>query len=351
MRILHVVESHTIHTSRVVDHQLAQGHQVRVATAHDFVGMGPVSLFEIRPWATRLPFSHHWAGILQFASMARGFKPDVIHGHYLSTAALFLASAPGVPCVASAVGSDVLVDPRAAHARLLMRLVSLWVDRFIAVAPHVRDRMIQLGIDVAKIETLPWGVDAEMFHPAETMPRGLSVISTRSFEAVYDLDTLLRAAEIVGRAGTRLRLALYGDGSLRAALVARARELGIVEHVRFEGRVAPRVLAGALRGASVYVSTALSDGASTSLLEAMATGLVPVVADIPANRAWISHRENGILFRPGDAGALASALEQALSNPELRARCYEVNPALVASRATWAACMERLEAIYREVTS
>ena len=45
--------------------------------------------------------------------------------------------------------------------------------------------------------------------------------------------------------------------------------------------------------ADVYVSLAESDGTSIALLEALALGAVPVLSDIPANRAWVRDGETG----------------------------------------------------------
>jgi glycosyltransferase involved in cell wall biosynthesis len=100
-----------------------------------------------------------------------------------------------------------------------------------------------------------------------------------------------------------------------------------------------------LRRADVYVSAALSDGASASLLEALASGLVPVVTDIPANRGWLAPGESGLLFPPGDEAALAAALERALGDAALRARAREAGPRVVAERADFEVNMERLAAL------
>ena len=47
--------------------------------------------------------------------------------------------------------------------------------------------------------------------------------------------------------------------------------------------------------ADIYVSTSLHDGTSVSLLEAMGSGAFPIVTDIPSNREWIHHGQNGFL--------------------------------------------------------
>ena len=70
--------------------------------------------------------------------------------------------------------------------------------------------------------------------------------------------------------------------------------------------------------ASIYVSTSLSDGASNSLLEAMACGVAPVVSNIPANQPWIDDGVNGYLFPVGDKKALANNILTLLGDEKLR---------------------------------
>ncbi|MGQ0797114.1 MAG: glycosyltransferase family 4 protein [Methanobacteriota archaeon] len=349
MRILHVSEAHAVHTDRIARHQIAAGYEVSVATWHDLVGTGPVHTFRTPAYMTRLPYHHHWARIGSFADYLRSFDPDVVHGHYLSTAALYLAVAAGYPTVASAMGSDVLLDTRALHARLLLRALPVWTDRFTSVAPHVTRRMVELGLPGARIDTFPWGVDTDVFHPPPAAREGHVVVSTRNFEPTYDLPTLLDAFARLATSHPEVRLRLFGDGSQRPRIAARIGTLTLDGRVVLEGRVPEPHLAEALRDASVYVTAAISDGASTSLLEAMATGLVPVATDIDANRAWIRDGDNGLLFPPGHVDGLVAALDRALTDRALRSRCRERNPREIAEHASWARSMGHLDSVYRRL--
>ena len=122
--------------------------------------------------------------------------------------------------------------------------------------------------------------------------------------------------------------------------------LGLEEDVRFRGALGEEVIARALRDADVYVSAAPTDGASLGLLEAMATGLLPVVADIPANREWVRHGENGLLFAPGSPDALAEALLAAAHDLPMRVKARERNPEIIRERAGFDAGMNRISGIY-----
>ena len=77
--------------------------------------------------------------------------------------------------------------------------------------------------------------------------------------------------------------------------------------------------------ADLFISTSPSDGNNISLNEAMACGVFPIVTDIAANRAWITHGENGLLFPCRDANALADRVIEALGRPEWRQAVVPVN--------------------------
>jgi len=99
----------------------------------------------------------------------------------------------------------------------------------------------------------------------------------------------------------------------------------------------------------VYVSTSPAEGASVSLLEAIAAGCLPVVTDIPSNREWVTHEGNGLLFPAGDTAVLASCLEQAFVDDRLRDKAAIDGPKLVAERGSFAGHIEHLVRIYREL--
>ncbi|MBA3341018.1 MAG: glycosyltransferase family 4 protein [Gemmatimonadaceae bacterium] len=73
------------------------------------------------------------------------------------------------------------------------------------------------------------------------------------------------------------RLILLGDGPLEREVRRLIRDLGLQDPIHTPGRVPYESLPDYFRPAAAYVSAAVSDGTSVSLLEAMACGL-PVVA-------------------------------------------------------------------------
>jgi glycosyltransferase involved in cell wall biosynthesis len=274
-----------------------------------------------------------------FRRLHRSLRPDVTIGYYASSYGLLAAAVPG-PRVVATAGGDVFESAQDSSFRrlvipLLARLALSRADLVLCWAPHIARAVEDLGIPRAKIMILPRGIDTGIFSPGTTLDGGEPrIISTRSLDAFYRPEILLEALVRVRAEGIRAVLVLIGDGPSRQGLEARAASLGLSEFVAFPGRLSPDRLAEELRRSSVYVSVPPSDGVSASLLEAMACGILPVVSDIPANRAWIRQDENGILVgEPPTPESVAAALVRALADGDLTRRAREQNVAIIAERA------------------
>ena len=118
---------------------------------------------------------------------------------------------------------------------------------------------------------------------------------------------------------------MAGDGELRPALVALARELGLETSVHFTGFLAPEELRQLYYEAHLFVHPSETakdgnqEGVPNSLLEAMASGL-PVVATrhggIPEA---VDHQVNGILVDERSPEQVAAALLELSRDDNLRA--------------------------------
>lgn len=113
-----------------------------------------------------------------------------------------------------------------------------------------------------------------------------------------------------------LRLLIVGDGRLRQATEARARQLGIVDACRFPGSVTR--MADVYRAIDVFVMPSLWEGLSLAMLEAMAAGLPLVATDVGGVRDVLGDNLHGRLVPPGDATSLAHALAELLRDTRLR---------------------------------
>ncbi len=283
----------------------------------------------------------------------RRYRPDLVFAPYLVSNGLVGALlAPG-PLVVSACGGDVLVHPdhppwrRKIH-RTVARFVCRRAHLVHAVSENLEQALLGFGVPAEKIERFPIGVDLEMFRADSSMPRpeAFRLICTRSHAPVYDLQTLIRALELLHRSGRSFHCTFAGGGHLLDRHREQVRGAGLDALVDFTGFVPHCEIPSLLRSADVYVSPSLSDGASESLLEALATGLLPVVTRIDANTPWVRDGETGLLFDPGDAEQLASCLCRAIDDGTLRERAFRENRAVVEAEADIRDNMRRMAALF-----
>ncbi len=289
-------------------------------------------------------------------------RPDVVIAGPVQSGAYLAALAGARPLVTVSWGSDLLVDADStAFASSVTRYTLDSSDALFGDCRAVREaahRHSSIADD--RIVTIPWGIDLARFGPGES---SLSLrselgwtdnrifISTRSWEPPYAIDVLIRAFALVHPRMPDARLLLLGDGSLDLEIHALVKELGLREWVHAHGRASYDQLPDYFRVADVYVSAAISDGTSISLLEAMACGLPAVVTDNPGNREWVEPGINGELARPGDAESLAAAMLAVVSPGADPMRMREVNIAAARRRANWEANFPEVATLVESLTA
>ena len=121
------------------------------------------------------------------------------------------------------------------------------------------------------------------------------------------------------RAGRRfsepVELHLYGTGP--AAVTERAaRTSDVVVH----GKLANDGLRLALQAHDVLVfpSLCITEGHPGAIIEAFMAGLPVIASDLPGPAEIVRHEVNGIVFKTGDASALAEAMTRVLVDRDLR---------------------------------
>jgi glycosyltransferase involved in cell wall biosynthesis len=147
----------------------------------------------------------------------------------------------------------------------------------------------------------------------------------------------------------RLRVWVYGDLQRFPTYTARLKRL-IASDARIELAGAyqgPEALTRVLAGLDVIVVPSLwYENSPNVILEAFAHGTPVVVSDLGGMAELVRDGDNGLRFKPGDAGSLAQRLQRLLDEPGLLPKLRADN--LIKSVAQE---MDELEAIYRQVVA
>jgi glycosyltransferase involved in cell wall biosynthesis len=325
-----VVHVHNVHQTLGIGAYRVASRYPTVATMHDY------HLFCLRTDNSRFA-GNTCNDRSACARCARSFYPAKAKEAAPSRArAIDRAAALGAPLFA-------LIPPLRNSFR--ERWFDAWVDAAIVPSEAVRTTMLRWGVPGERIETIG-SIIAEPASPGESGPLGAT---TPIFGFIGRLAEnkgvrlLLEAFRRATRPDRPLRLRIAGDGPEAASLHAAAAGL---DGVAFLGRLErDRVDEFYESVDAIVVPSLWPEPAPLVVLEAMARGRVPIVADIGGMPDQIG--DAGLTATSNDADALAAALRRISDTPgradELGARARarfetQLAPSLV---------LERHEALYR----
>jgi asparagine synthase (glutamine-hydrolysing) len=280
----------------------------------------PVSdLVRRRPWlAAELP--------LRLRRHIAAERPDVILSCMDQVNAVTGTALVGMsdrPRWVARIGSDPARQGRAAAAWAGWALRA--ADAVVVSSPELGDglarrypgtrgrlRAATNPTDFERIDLLAAAPPSRRRDPATPL-----VVSVGRLSPEKRPDLMLAAIDRVRRRSP-VDLWLCGDGPLVGEVRARIASLGLEAHVALLGFCDnPYAL---LRQADVFLLASDFEGLPNALIEAQGLGVAAVATDCRYGPAQVvAHGETGLLVPPGDAGAMAAAIEALLGDPSRRA--------------------------------
>jgi colanic acid/amylovoran biosynthesis glycosyltransferase len=294
------------------------------------------------------------------ASLLERRQTDLMHVYFGHTGVHlfpFLERWPK-PSVVSFHGMDI--QPRDDQPDYLPKLRRMlqFLPMVMARSESLRDRLINLGCDPAKIRINRTGIPMDQFpfHDRSIPQDGAwhLVQACRLIEK-KGIDLTLRAFADLHSRFPAAKLTIAGDGPLLESLKAQAAALNLAESVDFPGFLTVPQLAALYASAHVFIHPSRltedqnQEGIPNSMIEAMATGL-PVVATrhggIPEA---VTHGSTGLLSPENDAAALAASLDRLTRNPGEWTELSKAAAASVRENFDSAVQVAKLEGFYEEL--
>jgi glycosyltransferase involved in cell wall biosynthesis len=240
-----------------------------------------------------------------------------------------------------ALGDDFPI-PRVAHLRDIIGLSHAAVadlnrnDRLIAVSTATRDFHVAQGLDGGKTDVIYNGVDCGEFRPRE---------KTGALTAELGLPDSAFLVLTIGQIGLRKGQDLLADAAVRLRdslpqlhyVVVGERNSNKQESIDFERSLVQRFDDAGMRHrlhrlgyrddvprlmneADLLVHPAHQEPLGRVLLEAAASGLPIVATDVGGTREILTDGVSARLIPPADPTALAAAIAELASSPDLRSR-------------------------------
>ena len=346
MKICFLAGANSIHSHRWVNYFKNKGHEVYwLSLSPSTYPVEGVAFYEISN-ASAAPWSI-FLSARKAKQIISQIKPDVLHVHSAGRYGLVNALVGFHPAVITAWGSDVLLVPPI--RKPIVRFILSKADVLTCDGDNTTQALIKLGVPARKIKRVLFGTDVDKFKPEDNAP-GLNntVISLRSLEPVYNIETLVRAAAIVLKDNPQARFNILGDGSQKQYLAGLADSLGISQAIKFSGLVKNDELPGILRSAGIYVSVSLSDsGLAASTAEAMASGLPAIVTDTGDNRKWVEENKGGFVIPVKNPQILAEKIAYMLNNAQEMSKFGSFNRSIIEKNNNYYLEMKKMENIYQ----
>ena len=230
----------------------------------------------------------------------------------------------------------------------------------IVVSRGVRDAVLRIGVEPERVCLIFDGVDADglaLVSEGRVAARAelglddatLCGVTTASLHERKGIDVLIQALGTLEAVGdTRLVWICAGEGPERAALQRAAQALPAHVEVRFPGQV-PDVRP-LLAAADLFALPSRKEGLGVALLEAMAVGLPVVASGVGGIMDAVEPDVSGLLVRPADAGALATAIDRLRQDAQLRQRLGGAASTRVQQRFSVRDMCIQTEQLYRRLS-
>ena len=310
--------------------QARRGRRALVAAppGSDLLARAAAEGIETIPFAAR----GEWdlAAGRRLAALAAAAPAALVHAHTAHAAAL-LVLARLFGCRARGVVARRVSFP--IRPPVLGRVKYAWgVDRVIAVSEAIRRVLLRQGLHPARVVVVHSGIDAGRFASGRREPARAGLLRAGAFPADAllvgtvghlaahkGIDRFLEAAALLARSTPRARFVVVGRGGEEEALRALAARLGLGDRVLFAGfrDDLPDLYAAFDLFALASIS---GEGSPAVLKEAMAAGVPVVSTSLDGVEEIIEDSRHGLLTPPGDAEAMARALDRLSSDAPLRER-------------------------------
>ena len=271
-----------------------------------------------------------WQTIGAMAAQIRERNLDVVHAHQYTP--FFYG---GLGARRAGTGARVIFTEHGRHypdvVSAKRRLTNRWflkrlAHRITAVCEFsARALATNDGFPADRIQVIENGIDVARYHapadkPAARKKAGLDparryIACVARFHPVKDHRMLIDAFSRVAADSADVDLLLVGDGPLRAELESQVDRTGLTDRVRFLGIRSD--IAEILAAAEIFALTSVSEAASITVLEAMASGLPIVATAVGGNPEMVRTGIDGELVPRGDAEAMGQALRRVLDNGTL----------------------------------
>lgn len=290
------------------------------------------------------------------------WKPDLVHSlrlnpeAWLTWRALQSVSKVERPkWIVSSWGSELNVEARNPEIAKQVNLIMRDCNGFIGDCRRDIRLAVQYGLQPSKVlidDAVPvtGGLDLNCFADADTplAARNLIVVP-KAYEGIYHrtlpiLEALRESEGALSKYEIHLLICAEEVREKLNTLPATLRN-----NVYAHGVLPQAQVFDLLRRARAVIATSLSDGTPNAMLEAMASGALPIMSPLDSIQEWIQDERNGLFASASHPEQIAQAIKRATSDDALCRAARGINWQLVETRANRATIRQMIFDCYRDL--
>jgi len=349
-----------------------RGHEVHVLTSNypkgkkleEYEGI-TIERYDVFARPLRNPLA------LGFLKIGKKFKEfDIVHTHnehsFSAMVAAYFKRKYNIPLVLTCHGQLVFGDKFADtfesfYSKTIGKSVFKTADLIIALSQPDKEYIISLINEPKKIKILPNAIDLEELYNLSPNKKivqlvrekyGIAgkkvVLFTGQIIRRKGIEYLIKAIPlVVNKLGDDVRFILTGKGDYMKEAKTLSLRLAISENVIFPGLVNFIELLALYQLSDVFVLPSLSEGLSTSVLEAMHFGLPIVATDILGMRSHFG--DVATLIPPRDEKALSEAILDIIKGKKLEKDYFRIQKQMIKDTYNWDFVAKEYEECYRNL--
>lgn len=212
-------------------------------------------------------------------------------------------------------------------AELFARILFTRVKAVTPLSPGYTPTIVRYGVNRCRIQVVPGGVDLVVFKPLPKPKTGnkFVVLYSGGFSIAYDFEQVFKAAKILERLDSTIEFVIQGKGELLNSMRSRVNELKL-QNVQIIDKLLSREVVGEFLNQADVLILPLANfktpyrGMSSKLYEYQAVGKPIICCSNGIPSGYVEKTKSGLVISPGNYKALAQAVINLKSNPDVAAK-------------------------------
>ncbi len=304
--------------------------------------------------------SFNWRYLKNLLALIRRENIDLIQSHLLgSNVYCAIAGLLSRKPVVATFHGQVDIGLYERLKGLKFAALNFGANAIVAVSDNLRQDIIsRTPLRVSKTRVVYNGIDTAAFQrPRSDVLRqqfgwhddDIIIGSLGNIRTAKAYDVLLHAAARLKHSEAKYRFVIAGQGKagLYDDLLALRKQLALEDTVHFLGFNDDP--AGFLANLDLFLLSSTTEGFSIATIQAMVSGLPVIVTRSGGPQEIVTHNVNGWMIAPGEAQAIAEAVEKVSQDAALKQRLAEQGRQHALATFDISAMLNGYESIYQQL--